>query len=216
MTIQSTGKCTGLTTVTGTLTGVSRGHGARQRAIIEAIRTSGLGSYGLSVADLAWRIDGPRPTQTQLRATRRSVAGLATDGTLTETRRRGTLRAVVNGGPGVPVYTLSARTRRRQGPANSRQPCAGCGRRILSKGGFGGYCQACDHARAVDAARRARHSLAARVHSDERLGKLLTLALDAGATDAEAIAALRHARARTARQPAAPADHAAPGEMEAP
>ena len=143
--------------------------------------------------------DGPRPSASAQRATRRAIAGLVTDGTLTETRRPGKYgRVVSGGGPRLRVYMLAPQARTR----SPRWPCPGCGRRIMvTEPGAGsplqaGMCRRC-YAERASAARRAEDdSIRGELRADSRLSKLVTLALDDGATDAEAAAALTAARKR--------------------
>ncbi len=186
---------------------MSRGHGARQRGIIAYLDGwPGTPGFARSAAEITWAVDGPRSSAAAQRATRRAIAGLLADGTLTETRRPGKYgRVASGGGRRLRVYMLAPAARTH----GTRWPCGACGRRIMvTEPGKGGAWQAvmCSrcyaerasaHAERASAARRAEvDSIRGDLRTDDRLNKLITLALDSGATDAEAIAALTAARKR--------------------
>ncbi len=179
---------------------MSRGHGARQRGIIAYLDGwPGTPGFARSAAEICRAVDGPQPSAAAQRATRRAIAGLLADGTLTETRRPGKYgRVASGGGRRLRVYLLAPAARTH----GTRWPCAACGRRIMvTEPGTGGawqavMCRRC-YAERASAARRAEvDSIRGDLRADGRLNKLITLALDSGATDAEAVAALTAARKR--------------------
>lgn len=183
---------------------MSRGHGTVQRAITAALGDRyGATAWGLSVRDLARAVHGPRYSEAQLRSVRRAVAGLLADGIITETRRAGKYNGVVNGGGRLRVYLLSDAARHRAGAVKPRYPCPGCGRKVMARPAGDergqGRCTRCLYEAMHEETRRLEHDVRVTLGRDETLKKLVTLALDSGATEEEAAAALLAARKRTAR-----------------
>ena len=76
-----------------------------------------------------------------------------------------------------------------------RYPCPRCGRPVVSSAGR--RCSVCALPSRPASAPAA--GLSARLAADAKLAKLIELMLDDGATEAEAEAALAHARRRAAR-----------------